>query len=365
MRVGINMKVIVLVLFVVMIASFGIASGMFYSPTNFSIFGNSNTYTIDEEESFEVEELQEISIEVSSQNITIIPVEGSSMKLHYHGSVVSTSEEIIPVMTTNSRGKFLDVTIQQRSNNTTGIGRSDLKLDVYLPEDYNHILRLRTSSGEIAIGKLILDELELTASSGDLKAEFIETNIIRVHTSSGKVTMNVIETEIISQKSSSGSVEIGYLTTEEAYLESSSGRINIESLKASMLQHRASSGELKIQSVEVEKGSISSSSGDITLLNNKGELTIASSSGDVLLEFLEFENDLKIATSSGKVNVKLPKGSEFMANLFTNSGKLNMDFPITLELREINNKQIRGVVGNDAYKVDVATSSGDISINEM
>jgi lia operon protein LiaG len=85
-------------------------------------------------------------------------------------------------------------------------------------------------------------------------------------------------------------------------------------------------------------------------------------SGDLDAKYSEFANNISINTTSGKVKLTLPQGSEFYLKAETVSGKITTDFPVTVTSQQRNS--LEGVAGSDTYRITAKTVSGNITLSK-
>lgn len=107
---------------------------------------------------------------------------------------------------------------------------------------------------------------------------------------------------------------------------------------------------------------IRGTSGNITAENlNTSEIEINEKSGNVTLDFLDYQSDVTIKTTSGDVNLILnTEQPDLKLNTKTASGKQTITLPI--EIIKQNNKVFEGTSGNGTYSIELKTASGNIMI---
>ena len=102
-------------------------------------------------------------------------------------------------------------------------------------------------------------------------------------------------------------------------------------------------------------------SGNVSIKEFKGDFFSNLVSGDIKINYLEFDNDITIKATSGDVKIVLPKDAEFKLNFKSTSGDYESDFPITV--KNINKRHnIEGIVVNEKNKIEISTVSGDLDI---
>ncbi|MBZ2174210.1 DUF4097 domain-containing protein [Schnuerera sp. xch1] len=233
-------------------------------------------------------------------NVNIIPEEREDIKIHYNGYLKSN---YIPELETKRLGNILYITFKRNNSNSYSVSNSDIKLNIYIPNNYEDRIKVITSSGDINVSKLELSQLNLTTNSGDI--------IVK------DVTLDTISTE-------------------------------------------TSSGNQIIKSITSTKSNLIASSGDINVYNFIGDMVVETSSGEIKLNYNEFNKDINATTSSGNVKIVLPESSQFNIDAYASSGNITTEFPVTIMDKQKCN--LTGKVGNSSNNIEIITSLGDIEI---
>ncbi|MCR3921557.1 MAG: DUF4097 domain-containing protein [Firmicutes bacterium] len=280
----INIRNLVLVLIVVMLASFGLASALGgrilpLGDAGFSI----GLEDIDETFEFTAAEIKEIEINTISTDVNIIPVDDSVVKVHLYGEV---TKDILPDEFAHQNGSRLKIEVRPR----TGLNinaRIRLTLDIYTPKTYAESIRVDTVSGELDIAELTLKQLEFNSVSGDIESDAVEA--------------------------------------EQLVIKTTSGNMNIDDF----------SGMISANSV----------------------------SGDLTVEYREYAHDIEFNTTSGRTELSLPATAQFEVRLQSVSGKVNSEFPITIN--SSSSRDFAGIVGSNEHSIDVRSVSGGIDIKKQ
>jgi hypothetical protein len=198
-------------------------------------------------------------------------------------------------------------------------------------------LRTNTGSGSQEID--VDGSVEAHSGSGSLR--IIRAGGLRASTGSGGVTAETI-TAAFHATTGSGSIRVtraaGPITAETG-----SGGIEIT---------QAGRGDV----------TVSSSSGTVRVRGVRGGLDASTSSGGLHIEG-EMAAAWRLSASSGHVTVDLPSGQRFDLDANSSSGRIDVDFPVTVTGR-VERRSIRGPVGGGGPLLSVRTSSGGISISE-
>jgi lia operon protein LiaG len=244
-------------------------------------------------------QIQTIDIELSGASATIIPDQGSNLRTELKGK---------GKISVDKKGDTLEVTYKR--NWFEGLGFfSNTKITIYIPEEYNHNMKLDIGSGNVK-------------TSGYSTRKPLKLDEFIVDVGSGNVTFEHLTANTFKQDVSSGNVQINHLEASNTFLDISSGNINIEHFS----------------------GGIES---DI-------------SSGNLDLQVDKLDGDIKVDISSGKASLDLPKNASFKLQGKVSSGSIKNSLP--LADYEENQKYIKGKHGNGKYNIQLDVSSGIIEL---
>ena len=146
-------------------------------------------------------------------------------------------------------------------------------------------------------------------------------------------------------------------------IDTVSGDTNITELNVEDFSFKAVSGSLRAKSLFADNIGLQTVSGKIDLANATGNLTAKTVSGDVSATFERFTNNVTINTTSGDTKLTLPEDAQFEIRLDTVSGKINSEFPITMN--SLNNRNVEGKVGNGSNKIQVKSVSGGVRLEVL
>jgi lia operon protein LiaG len=301
-----NLKKFVICLTAIVFITYGLGSIILFSSPK-SVFNNEkSTYGINDEKAASISGITDISINVSSTNINIIPSDGTEVKAKLYGNVITTSPYSKPELQCYTQGETLFLNVQKKASMTFNFFTPSVKLDVYIPSSYTNNLKLSSSSGSINIKNLKLNNLRCNASSGST---------------------------------------------------------SIQDITADSFQYGSSSGSLRADGLATKTSSLSSSSGSQRITRFTGDLKASSSSGSIKVEYVSFDNNIDASASSGSIEIKLPESAAFYLDASASSGSVRSDFPVTVTGKTERN-QLKGTVLNDKNKVRIRTSSGSITITK-
>jgi DUF4097 and DUF4098 domain-containing protein YvlB len=350
-------------------------------------------------------------IEISENNPTGIVVIDSMRTRYYvtqaprddilitlEGKVDANYGKALPKLEVRKSGSTLRIKIDKGSGLSILLIRSgEVTLNVYIPNKFKDYVDVNVSSARVSIGSINTKELAVntssgsisieefeglklssTASSGDIEVQECETEHLYLEATSGRIEGKDMSATIGKIKSSSGDIRFDKLegkidissSSGDTIIESSSGSMEIESSSGRVVLQDAkgsysvdsSSGDILIDFMD-NTGSVraDSSSGAIEIQDLDGSANISSTSGDIEVSFVEITGDCRFEASSGSIDLELPGKSDFQLRARTSSGRIVVDFPVTVS-GEIKKDDITGVVGSGDYNLSANTTSGDIKI---
>ncbi|MDD5621738.1 MAG: DUF4097 family beta strand repeat-containing protein [Actinomycetota bacterium] len=259
---------------------------------------------IDESKNFEAQEINEIYVDLVSTDINVISTKEEEIRVHFYGEVSTNRKTELPSLVAYRSGDELRIEIISPKAIFIGINIWRTKLDIYIPEDSIEVFKADTTSSDMNISDLNLDEFEFNSVSGDFKGESLFSNDIKLKSTSGDISLN-----------------------------NYTGDVNVDLI-----------------------------SGDVVLENgSKNEnIEIGSVSGDVYIEQKDASN-MKIRVTSGDIEINLSEDAQFYFTARTTSGDIENTFPI--KITSSGRRNLEGVIGNDDKQIDAGTTSGDISLN--
>jgi DUF4097 and DUF4098 domain-containing protein YvlB len=102
-------------------------------------------------------------------------------------------------------------------------------------------------------------------------------------------------------------------------------------------------------------------SGDLDFDDHAGGTDLTTSSGDIDLDVTVSPAEVKIGSSSGEVDIVVYGGDSVELDLRTSNGTMMSTIPVVVE--EATRKRLLGRGGSGELKINVVTSSGDISVS--
>ena len=235
----------------------------------------------------------------------------------------------------DQRGDTLSVEVVRQGGLIGFIGRSPyVDLQIGLPP--GTMLDIQTASGDLQADNIRADgslttisgEIETTDTAGALKVNSTSGDInmqdhagsLEVNSTSGEVTLE-------------GAIEQPHVTTVsgDIQLKGVTGDVQLETI----------SGEIDVSDAQDVQAQLESTSGDVSL---QGSLT----------------GESRIANISGEVHLRLSDVRDLRLDASTTSGSIESNLPLTNEERD--RRSLRGIVGEGASLLTIATTSGDIAV---
>jgi len=125
---------------------------------------------------------------------------------------------------------------------------------------------------------------------------------------------------------------------------------------------RAGSGDIRIEKPGSDVEAVGAS-GDIAVTDPGGDLRLRTGSGDISVNGNPGpESDWDIRAGSGDVKLQLPSSASFRFYGRSRSGDINVAIPAVTE-GDAGKHEMRARIGDGKARVEVQTSSGDISIH--
>ena len=259
---------------------------------------------IDESKTFDAQQINKIYVDIVSTDINVIPTDEEEITVHLYGEVSTNKDMELPSLVAYQSGDELRIEIIQTKMFFIGINIWRTKLDIYIPEDSLEVLKADTTSSDMDVSNLVVNEFEFNSVSGDFKGESLLANDIKLKSTSGDISLNDY-----------------------------TGDVNVDLI-----------------------------SGDVVLEDGgqNENIEITTVSGDVYIE-QENSSNMNIRVTSGDIEINLSEDAQFFLNAKTTSGYIENTFPI--KITSSGRRNLEGEVGSDGKQIDVNTTSGDISLD--
>jgi DUF4097 and DUF4098 domain-containing protein YvlB len=193
-----------------------------------------------------------------------------------------------------------------------------------------------TGSGDVRIDGAS-GGLEAEAGSGDLRIGTAAAGVT-LATGSGDVWADRIEGDV-DLSTGSGDIDIGEVVGD-LWAGTGSGDVAIDK----------SDGTAYVKT----------GSGDVMFRGHKGSAEVSTSSGEIEFYAQADEGTVSLRSSSGDVDVVVRDGESIELDIGTSSGTIDTKVPLVVE--EASRKRLRGRMGEGRWKLNIVTSTGDISV---
>lgn len=222
-----NMKKFVIVLAVVMAASFLIAFTILYTTGGITAVTVSSSQ-IKSQEFFNVDEVNRIVIDVVNTDVNVTAVVDKEVEVDFYGSITTNLIAGKPELVTDLKNGVLTISITYPKTITIGlINLANLYLDVYVPNNFSKDIKVSTVSGNLNIRKLSIDNFSFKSISGHLKADSLSAKNLIIETTSGKVNLNEVEGKINADTISGEITAVLKSFNNDLSIKTISGEVNL------------------------------------------------------------------------------------------------------------------------------------------
>ena len=206
----------------------------------------------------------------------------------------------------------------------------DYTITVYAPQKKLGKLRINTASGGVDIAEVTANEFDLNTASGNININAFFDNV--------------------KLQSASGNITLTNPTTETA--------VNVKVCSVS--------GTATINGYKAQEFSLHSVSGKTEFNGASGCGKIAVTSGNIFINYAEWNNDLSISAISGNVNVTLPENAGVEVNFEGVSGNLKTDLGATKGQFMNLGKGTTGKFGGEtSHKLNISLTSGNVTVAQQ
>ncbi len=244
-------------------------------------------------------------------------------------------------------------------------------------------LVVQASSGDLTLTALkVLGDAKVKATSGDIRLQDLEAGTLTVESSSGEPALDGLDIGgDIGIEVTSGDVVLRDMSAGSLTLSGSSARVQVErGTLDGKLDVENTSSPITVVGVAASSYRLVSSSGNVSLDGCSGPVGIRTTSGTidvknataVQLEIetssgglgfaggLAVEGDHSIKSTSGDVRLILPKDSALSLDIATTSGDIKTSFVV--EMADFDEHRLVGAVNGGGAMLEIATSSGDVTL---
>lgn len=214
---------------------------------------------------------------------------------------------------------------------------TNMKIIVTVPTGLD--VMVRTDDGDIRAAELN-GRTHLKTSDGDIDLGKVQGEDVKVATSDGDVTVESLGGRDVELVTSDGDLRVGHLESEDATLATSDGDVIVKSAKVGSVALSTSDGDIRI-GVEGDRLSARTSDGDIHVIITD---TMA----------------LNLRTHDGDVTIEAP--ADLNATLDLRGERVRVHGEITLD-GEVARSRVVGKVGKGGAEIEARTNDGEIALD--
>lgn len=210
----------------------------------------------------------------------------------------------------------------------------------------NGFFKLRTTVDNTLTIKIPkgFESIYVNTATGDVDCTEVNAKFFTFTTTSGDCSFKDCEITDVAFNSKSGDFRVVKSNIGNVFMEIISGDFNVEGLSVRRIELSAVNGDFDFKGSVLE-GKVTTKNGDCKLVLD-GELQL-----------------LDVHTTSGDVDVILPKDIGATIELKTVSGDLNLSTDFDSNFRDCGSRCVKTKVGDGKAVVSINTVAGDISIN--
>ncbi len=274
------------------------------------------------EKEYQVEEnFESIKLDLKASDVVIRPSNDEKCKVvSFENNIYSHSIEVI-----NN-----ELVVGCNYKSALFFSYKDTTITIYLPEKAYKTFNLTTTSGDVKVENLNVDDISINVSSGDVEVNNVECNNISTAGESGDVELQNLKvggdvsvvrdsgdvefsnascSGRVDVSTDSGDVGVENLVSEGFKAECDSGAVELESVLVNGdLNVKVESGDVEFSRIDALSLDITTTSGDVkgSLLSDK-IFAVRSSSGDVDVPQTTTGGVCKITVRSGDVVITICK----------------------------------------------------------
>lgn len=278
---------------------------------------------VNESENLELDGVSKLVVDCVSGDIDVIKSEAAKVTLTGN---IWTTEDMSDFLKVYKEGDTVTVKFDIKTKPFT-ITNSNIDMSVFLPEDSDLNVEIKSSSGDVKVSDLDFENLDIDSTSG-------------------RTTVSNCEGDELSIDKSSGDTNIEYAVFSALDIDSTSGDIEVTNTPADI--------------------TLDSTSGDTNLSGITGLVDLRSTSGRVSLSIDGTQPEaVNINSISGDVKLYMDSGAQFELTAKATSGDINTDFEIMVKRTDNDfTKSLEGRSGEGGSIIAIRTTSGDIDLKE-
>lgn len=248
-----------------------------------------------------------------------------------------------------------DITIDEAAG---GMTVSTTSGDIRLGETAGN-LTVSSTSGAVRLESAEAETMDISTTSGDITVDQARGRA-DISTTSGEVKISDLEGSL-GVSSTSGDIRLGQVTGDVS-LSTSSGGVRLQEGKGD-LDAESTSGDIRVEALA---GSfrMDTTSGELAISRAGSFGTAHSVSGDIRILLSNLAGNLDISTTSGTIDLAIPKTADFQFRFGTTSGECRTFFDEALSF-DSKRHSARGQYGEGIHSVEISSVSGDLSVREF
>ena len=312
--------------------------GGFSFEFNFGDGGNMKTVY---EETVPVAGISDLTLDLKSMNVVFTASDSAEIRIVHEAAGDIDKDQYVKVEKTAT-----SVTVKQPMPKGIWFFRTVVpqRLTVYLPTSYANALNINNTSGNLKIEPaLYLSAFALRLTSGNFSCDApLTAKDIIICMTSGDVNVNALSCDTYNIISTSGNVRGGSL----------SGKGSL----------RMTSGDVGFDSVTGVQHEIETTSGNIRINSISGKASLRDTSGNISATLKGPSADFTAHTSSGNIDVTLPKDASARIQASCSSGNIRGDVGFSYDEK---GKHASATVGSGSATIDLSATSGNINVNTL
>lgn len=254
-------------------------------------------------------DFRKIDIESASDiDVAVKKADGDTSYVEYYDCTglthhIDVNDGVLKVTADDKRNKAFYVSIGLDTNEWPSV-------TVYLAGTAYDELKIVTGSGDVNVEYYLeMKNIDIAASSGDIRVSGANIDDITVEANSGYITLDSVVAKNVKLSASSGDLTLDdVVISDKAEMKTNSGDIDSKNIKSKYIDISASSGDVSLTGSDADSFTIVTTSGDVSLdidSVNKFYYKVKTSSGDVDVpdSYVDAEGSCDIKTSSGDIDV--------------------------------------------------------------
>lgn len=249
-------------------------------------------------------------------------------------------------------GSTIIATAKRHNNNNDWKRSLSIGFKFYTPRTVS--TDLRTSGGSISLATLTGSQ-KFRTSGGSLSMSDIDGNI-NGQTSGGSIHLDRCHDNIDLQ-TSGGSIE-AKSSSGTMRLHTSGGSIRLTNLRGT-IDAQTSGGSVNGSDIDGDLKA-GTSGGSVRLANVSGSIDASTSAGSVDVSITKLDGPVRLVTSAGNINVKMPLNKGISLNLSGNRIKI----PLNNFSGDTEKDHIKGTLNGGGVAVTLSANSGNVYVNQ-